>query len=185
MINEILADMTARMDGAVNALQTEFTGLRTGRANPELLSSVIVDAYGSKMPINQVGTVAVSGTRSLSVSVWDSGLASATEKAIRDADLGLNPMTEGNVIRINLPELNEERRGELVKVARKYAETGRVSVRNVRRDGLDKIKKLEKDGEITEDDERKYADEIQKIADAHVKMVDEALASKEQDIMTV
>ena len=185
MIEAILSDLSNRMDGAVNALKTEFSGLSTGRASTDLLNPVVVDAYGSQMPLNQVGTVSISGTRSLSVQVWDAGLADATEKAIREAGLGLNPSSEGNVIRINLPELNEERRKDLIKVARKYAENGRVSIRNVRRDGMDKVKKAEKDNLISEDDVRRYSDEIQKATDAAVKLVDDSLASKESDIMQV
>lgn len=185
MIDAILGDLNSRMDGAINSLKQEFNGLRTGRASGDLLAPVMVDAYGAQMPLAQVATVSVSGTRSLSISVWDAGLVQATEKAIRESGLGLNPSTEGNVLRINLPELNEERREELVKVARKYAESARVSIRNVRRDGMDKIKKAEKDGDITEDDSRKYADDVQKVADKMVKEVDDTLASKESDIMTV
>lgn len=185
MIDVVLADLTTRMEGALSALKHEFNGLRTGRASADLLAPVMVDAYGASMPLAQVATVSVAGTRSLTISVWDAGLVNATEKAIRDSGLGLNPNTEGNVLRINLPELNEERRQELVKVARKYAENGRVSIRNVRRDGMDTIKKAEKDGDITEDESRKYADDIQKIADKKVKEVDDILASKEEDIMQV
>lgn len=185
MINAVLSDLTTRMDGALSALKHEFNGLRTGRASADLVAPVMVEAYGAPMPLSQVATVSVSGTRSLSISVWDSGLVSATEKAIRDSGLGLNPSTEGNVLRINLPDLNEERRAELVKVARKYAESARVAVRNVRRDGMDAIKKAEKDGDITEDDSHKYADDIQKLADKKVADVDAALASKEEDIMKV
>jgi ribosome recycling factor len=144
-----------------------------------------VEAYGAAMPLSQVATVSVSGTRALSISVWDAGLVSATEKGIRDSGLGLNPSSEGNVIRINLPELNEVRRTELVKVARKYAESARVSMRNVRRDGMDAVKKAEKDNEITEDDGRTFSDDIQKIADKMVKDVDDLLGEKESDIMKV
>lgn len=184
-MDNLMSDLKKRMEGSLEALGREFAGLRTGRANPELLAPVQVDAYGSMMPLNQVGNVTVSGARSISVQVWDKGLMAATEKAIRDADLGLNPMSDGDVIRINLPELNEERRKDLLKVAKKYAESGRVSVRNVRRDGMDKIKKMQKDGDISTDEERGLGEEIQKLTDVFVKKVDEALESKEKDIMTV
>ena len=185
MSDNLMQDLKQRMEGAVTATQREFAGLRTGRANPELLAPIQVDAYGSMMPLNQVGNVSVSGNRGLSVQVWDKSLVAATEKAIRDADLGLNPMSDGDVIRINLPELNEERRKELIKVAKKYAENGRVAVRNVRRDGMDAVKKMQKDGEISTDEERLMGEEIQKLTDLHVKKVDEALDHKEKDIMTV
>lgn len=185
MIDSLLSDMTNRMDGALSSLKHEFNGLRTGRASADLVAPVMVDAYGAAMPLNQVATVSVSGTRSLTISVWDGGLIQATEKAIRESGLGLNPNTEGNMLRINLPELNEERREELVKVARKYAESARVSIRNVRRDGMDSIKKAEKDGDITEDDSHKYSDDVQKVADKMVKEVDSLLEAKESDIMTV
>ena len=182
MIEAVISDLSKRMDGAVSALKTEFNGLRTGRASADLLAPVVVDAYGSKMPLNQVGTVSVSDTRSLSISVWDAGLVQATEKAIMESGLGLNPSSEGNTIRINLPELNEESRKDLIKVARKYAENARVSVRNVRRDGMDTIKK---DEALSEDDSRNFGEQVQKVTDTAVKTIDESLASKEADIMQV
>lgn len=185
MIEAVISDLSKRMDGAVNALKTEFNGLRTGRASTDLLSPVVVDAYGSKMPLNQVGNVVVADTRSLSITVWDAGLVQATEKAIMESGLGLNPSSEGNVIRINLPELNEETRKDLIKVARKYAENARVSVRNVRRDGMDTIKKSEKNSEISEDDSRNFGEQIQKVTDASVKIIDDSLTTKEADIMRV
>lgn len=184
-MDALMQDLKQRMEGAVTATGREFAGLRTGRANPELLSPVVVEAYGSPMPLNQVGTVSVSGNRGLAIQVWDKGLVAATEKAIRESDLGLNPMADGDVIRINLPELNEERRKELIKIAKKYAENGRVAVRNVRRDGMDSVKKMQKDGDISTDEERSLGEEIQKLTDLHVKKVDEALEHKEKDIMTV
>ena len=174
-------DIKRRMDGAVENLKKELNGLRTGRASANLLDPVMVDVYGSKMPLNQVGTVSVPEPRMLSVQVWDASNVSAVDKAIRDAGLGLNPMPEGANIRIPLPDLNEERRAELTKVAGKYAETARVSVRNVRRDGMDEIKK---DGN-TEDDEKRLQDEVQKLTDDAIKTVDQMLADKEKDIMTV
>ena len=181
-MDNLLSDIEKRMEGAVVALKNEFAGLRAGRISGDLLNPVMVDAYGSLMPLNQVGTVSVSGTRSLTVSIWDKGLVSAVEKAIRESDLGLNPMSDGDVVRINLPELNEERRKELVKVARKYAENARVSIRNVRRDGIDTVKKSD---ESTEDDVRRMSDRIQELTDAAVKNVDGVLSEKESDIMAV
>lgn len=178
-------NISKRMDGAVESLQKEFSGLRTGRASASLLDPVVVDLYGSKMPINQVGTVSVPEPRLISVQVWDASAVRSVEKAIRDAGLGLNPMPDGNNIRIPIPDLNEERRQELVKVAGKYAETARISVRNVRKDGMDGIKKMEKDGGISEDDVKRLSDEVQKMTDDTVKKIDSILSDKEKDIMTV
>ena len=180
-----LDDIERRMKGAMDALRHEFAGLRTGRASTSLLDTVVVDVYGSNMPINQIGTVSVPEARMLSVQVWDKGNASAVEKAIRNAGLGLNPMNDGQLIRCPIPELNEERRAELVKVAGKYSEQARISVRNVRKGGMDVLKKLEKDKEISEDEHKLYADEVQELTDKTVKLVDELLASKEQEIMQV
>lgn len=179
------ADLKRRMDGAIDNLQKEFAGLRTGRASAGMLDPVMVDAYGSKMPLNQVATVSVPESRMLSVQVWDGSMAKAVEKAIRDSGLGLNPQPEGSVIRIPIPDLNEERRTELSKVAGKYAENGRVSVRNVRRDGMDTLKKLEKDKEISEDESKRFADDVQKMTDEHIKKIDTMLSDKEKDIMQV
>lgn len=178
-------DLKRRMDGAIETLQKELSGLRTGRASAHLLDTVVVDLYGSKMPINQVGTISVPEPRMLSIQVWDSSAVRSVEKAIRDAGLGLNPMPDGNNIRIPLPDLNEERRQELTKIAGKYAESSRVAVRNVRRDGMDIIKKAEKAGEISEDDMKRLSDEIQKLTDESIKKIDEMLSAKEKDIMTV
>lgn len=183
--NDIIKDLKRRMDGALEALRHEFAGLRTGRASASLLDPIKVNAYGSEMPLNQVGTVSVPEPRMLSVQVWDQGLAKAVEKAIRDSDLGLNPIGEGAVIRIPIPELNEERRRELGRVAGKYAEQARISIRNVRRDGLDKFKRLEKDGELSQDENRGLADKVQAMTDEHIKQVDEMLAAKEKEIMQV
>lgn len=174
-------DLKRRMDGALDALSKEFGGLRTGRASASLLEPVVVDVYGSKMPLNQVGTVSVPEARMLSVQVWDQNNVHAVEKAIRDSGLGLNPMPEGNNIRIPLPDLTEERRAELSKIAGKYAESARVSVRNVRRDGMDEIKK----DDFPEDEAKRLQDEVQKLTDDAIKRVDDALADKEKDIMTV
>jgi ribosome recycling factor len=179
------ADTTRRMEGAIENLKMEFGGLRTGRASVNLLDSVMVDAYGSKMPLNQVGTVAAPESRLLTVQVWDANMIKATEKAIRESGLGLNPQPDGNVIRLPIPDLNEERRAELSKIAGKYGEAARVSIRNVRRDGMETIKKMEKDGDISEDDQKRLGEEIQKLTDEHVTKVDTMLADKEKDIMTV
>ncbi|GJL84854.1 MAG: ribosome-recycling factor [Micavibrio sp.] len=179
------ADLKRRMDGAVDVLSTEFGGLRTGRASANLLDPVQVDVYGSSMPLNQVASISVPESRLLTVQVWDAGQVKAVEKAIRESGLGLNPQPEGNMIRIPIPDLNEERRQELTKVAGKYAEAARVSVRNVRRDGMDALKKLEKDKEISEDEHKAKSDEVQKLTDEVIKTIDTMLADKEKDIMTV
>lgn len=178
-------DIKRRMDGALDVLKKEFSGLRTGRASVNLLDTVMVDMYGSKMPLSQVGTISVPEPRLLSVQVWDGDAVKTVEKAIRDAGLGLNPMPDGNNIRIPVPDLNEERRLELTKIAGKIAESTRISVRNVRRDGMDSIKKMEKDGEISEDDLKRLSDEIQKLTDDTIKSIDTSLSDKEKDIMTV
>lgn len=180
-----LDDIERRMRGAFDALKHEFSGLRTGRATTSLLDSVMVDVYGAMMPINQIGTVSVPEARMLSVQVWDKGNAQAVEKAIRNAGLGLNPMNDGQLIRCPIPELNEERRAELAKVAAKYSEQARISIRNVRKAGMDLLKKLEKDKELSEDDHKMYADEVQDLTNKSVKLVDDALATKEQEIMQV
>mgnify|MGYP001551669998 CR=1 FL=1 len=178
-------EMTRRMKGAVATLKTEFSGLRTGRASPALLDPVTVDAYGSQLPLNQVGNISTPEPRLLTVQVWDKGLAKAVDKAIRDAGLGLNPQMDGQLLRIPIPELNEERRKELAKLASKYAEQARVAVRNVRRDGMEVLKKLEKDHKIGQDEHHKLGDELQKLTDAHIKEIDQVLHGKEQEIMQV
>lgn len=178
-------DVGKRMDGAVEALKREFTGLRTGRASPSLLEGVTVEAYGAVSPLVAVAAVSAPEPRLLSVSVWDRSMVKAVEKAIRESGLGLNPQTEGATIRVPIPELNQERRNELAKVAAKYAEDAKVAVRNVRRDGMEEIKKLEKDGDIGKDDARKLSDEVQKLTDAHVAKIDEALAAKQDEIRQV
>jgi ribosome recycling factor len=178
-------EMTRRMKGAVATLKSEFSGLRTGRASPALLDPVTVDAYGSQVPINQVGNISTPESRLLTVQVWDKGLVKAVDKAIRDAGLGLNPQADGQLLRIPIPELNEERRKELAKLASKYAELARVAVRNVRRDGMEILKKLEKDHKIGQDEHHKLSDELQKLTDAHIKEIDQVLHGKEQEIMQV
>lgn len=185
MAATVIADLKRRMEGALDTLRKEFSGLRTGRASANLLEPVMVDAYGSAMPINQVGTISVPEPRLITVTVWDKGLVKATEKAIRDANLGLNPSSDGTLIRVPLPDLNQERRQELSKIAGRYAEQARVSVRNVRRDGMDAVKKLEKDGELSQDEARKWSDEVQGLTDGFIKRVDETLAAKEKDILQV
>jgi ribosome recycling factor len=180
-----LEDVKGRMQKPIASLKDELAGLRTGRASASLLEPVTVEAYGSRMPLNQVATVSVPEPRMLSVQVWDRSMANAVEKAIRDSGLGLNPVGEGGVIRVPLPELNEERRRDLTKVAHNYAEQARVAVRHIRRDGMDLLKKLEKDGNISEDEGRRNADQVQKATDAAVSDIDSLLAVKEREIMQV
>src|SRR5690348_5832611 len=180
-----ISELRRRMQGAIQLLKQELGGLRTGRASASLLEPVQVEAYGTHMPLNQVATVSVPEPRLISVQVWDKSMVHAVEKAILAANLGLNPATEGQVLRLRIPELNEERRKELVKVAHKYAETARVAVRHVRRDGLDALKKSEKDGKISRDDHDRMAGEVQKATDQTIQEVDQALAGKEREIMTV
>lgn len=185
MSDEIVSALKDRMIAAFAVVHKDFSGLRTGRASPNLLESVVVDAYGNRMHINQLGNINVPEPRLLTVQVWDASLAPAVEKAIRDAGLGLNPSSAGAVIRVPLPDLSTERRKELAKVAGKYAEQGRIAVRNIRRDGMDQIKTLEKNGDLSEDDSRHFADQIQKVTDEYIKKVDEALSHKEKEIMQV
>lgn len=180
-----LKEYEKRMQGAIDALKKEFAGLRTGRASVSLLDPVMVEAYGQRMPLNQCGTVSAPEPRLLSVQVWDKGLVVAVQKAIREAGLGLNPSADGQLVRVPIPELNEERRRELTKVAHKYAEQARVAVRNVRRDGMEDLKKAEKDKSISQDEHRRLHEEVQKMTDRFVKMADDTLAGKEKEIMTV
>lgn len=180
-----LKDIRKRMDGAIEVLRRELGALRTGRASAGILEPVTVEAYGTRLPISQVGTIGVPEPRMLTVHVWDRSLVKAVEKAIRSADLGLNPQVDGDVIRIPLPELTEERRQELVKVAHKYAEQARIAIRNVRRDGMEQLKRMEKEGLISQDEHRHWAEEIQKLTDQHIATVNTLLEQKEKDIMTV
>jgi ribosome recycling factor len=180
-----LADLKKRMDSALEVLRKELQGLRTGRASASLLEPIVVEAYGSEMPLTQVGTVNVPEPRMLTVQVWDRGLVKAVEKAIRSSSLGLNPAVDGQLLRVPLPELTQERRAELVKVAHKYAEQARVAVRNVRRDGMDQLKKLEKDGDISQDEHKHWSDEVQKLTDKHIESVNQLLDHKEKDILQV
>lgn len=181
----VLSTYSKRMDKAVAALKEEFGSLRTGRASASLLDQVHVEAYGSSMPLNQVGAVSVPEPRMITVNIWDKGLVVAAEKAIRNAGLGLNPVVDGQNLRIPIPPLTEERRRDLVKVAGKYAEQQRVAVRNVRREANDDLKKAEKDGAISQDEQKRMEGEVQKLTDEAVKRIDEALKTKEQEIMQV
>lgn len=186
MSNEYdLADLKRRMEGAINAFSGDLAGLRTGRASASLLDPIMIDAYGSQMPITQVANVTVPEPRMLAVNVWDKGMVSAVEKAIRESTLGLNPMTDGTTVRVPLPELNEERRRELVKVANQYAENARIAVRHVRRDGMDVLKKLEKDGDLGKDEARAESESVQKQTDGFIERIDKMLTEKEQEILQV
>ena len=178
-------DIQRRMDGAISAFKSDLASLRTGRASSNLLDVVQVEAYGSKMPLNQVANVTVPEPRMISVSVWDKQMVGAVDKGIREANLGFNPIVDGQNLRIPLPELNEERRKELVKVAHTYAENAKVAVRHVRRDGMDDLKKAEKDGDISQDDQRRDSDRVQKMTDDVIVEVDRLLAEKEKEIMQV
>ncbi len=180
-----LADLKRRMQATIASYKHDLGGLRTGRASSSMLDPIQVDAYGSLMPLNQVATVTVPEPRMLSVQVWDRSMAAAVDKAIREANLGLNPQMEGQIIRVRIPELNEQRRKEMVKVAHKYAEEARVAVRHVRRDGLDLLKKLEKDGKMSEDDAARQSDQVQKATDQSIVEIDQILGAKEKEIMQV
>jgi ribosome recycling factor len=182
---QLLKDLRRRMDGAVEVLRKEFGGLRTGRASTSLLEPITVDAYGATMPLNQLGNISVPEPRMITVQVWDRAMVKAVDKAIRESGLGLNPQTEGQVIRVPIPDLNEERRRELTRVAAKYAESARVSVRNIRRDGIETLKKQEKDGGLSQDLQRKLQQDVQHLTDDYVKRIDEALAQKDREILQV
>ncbi len=173
------------MDGALASLKAEFGGLRTGRAHAGLLEPVTVEAYGQQTPLNQVGTINVPEPRMLSVQVWDKSMVGAVERAIRNSNLGVNPVVDGQTVRIPIPALNEERRRDLVKVAGTYAEQARVAVRNVRRDGMETLKRLEKAGEISEDDHSLYSEEVQSMTDSTIEAIDAALKTKQEEIMQV
>jgi ribosome recycling factor len=178
-------DLKRRMNASLDTLKKEFSGLRTGRASASLLDTVTVEAYGSRVPLSQVGSINVPEPRLLTVSVWDTGVLKSVEKAIRDAGLGLNPQADGTLIRVPIPQLNEERRKELQKIAGKYAEAGRVSIRNIRRDGMDSLKKMEKDKIISEDESKRKSEEVQKATDDIIAQLDKLLVEKEKDIMVV
>jgi ribosome recycling factor len=178
-------DFNRRMDGALEILRKEFAGLRTGRASANLLEPVQVEAYGNRMPLNQVGTVNVPEPRMITVQVWDKSMVKAVESAIREAGLGLNPMADGQLVRVPIPDLSEERRDEITKIAHKYAEQARISVRNVRRDAMDKLKRMEHDHEMSEDEHRDWNTKVQKMTDEHIKKIDDTLATKEHEIKQV
>lgn len=178
-------DLQRRMEGAISAFKNDLASLRTGRASANLLDPVMVEAYGSSMPINQVGTVSVPEPRMISVSVWDKSMVGAVDRAIRESNLGFNPIVDGTTLRIPIPELNEERRKQLVKIAHQYAENARVSVRHVRRDGMEHAKKAEKDGEISQDDHRVQSERVQKMTDESITSIETLLNEKEAEIMHV
>lgn len=181
----VIEEFDKRMDGALESLRKEFAGLRTGRASTGMLDPIMVEVYGQMMPLNQVGTVGVPEPRLLTVQVWDKGSVKAVEKAIRDSGLGLNPQPDGQLIRVPIPELNQERRAEIVKISGKYAESARVAVRNVRRDAMDALKKAEKDGKMTEDEHKNWSEKVQKITDDHIKKIDDMLAAKEKEVSQI
>ena len=178
-------DLVKRMDGAINSFNGDLVGLRTGRASTNMVDGILVDAYGQKMPIDQVGSISVPEARMISIQVWDKGLVIAVEKAIHESGLGLNPQADGELIRIPIPELNEERREELSKIAGKYAEQSRVAIRNIRRDGMDEIKKIEKDGTVGKDRAVDLSNEVQELTDDYIKKIDEILSQKENEIRQV
>ena len=183
--DELLKDLRRRMDGAIEVLRKEFGGLRTGRASASLLEPVMVNAYGNTVPLNQVASINVPEARLITVQVWDRGVVKAVDKAIRESGLDLNPQTEGQVIRVPIPDLNEERRRNLTRVAGKYAEDAKVAVRNVRRDGIEVLRRREKDADISQDEQRKLQGEIQHLTDDYIRRIDEALAQKDKEILQV
>ena len=185
MADPDIDDIQRRMAGALEVLKQEFAGLRTGRASASLLEPITVDAYGGQMPLNQLAHINVPEPRLLTVQVWDKGAVKAVEKAILASGLGLNPAVDGQLIRVPIPELNEERRQELTRVAGKYAEQARVAVRNVRRDGMDSLKRMEKDGEMSQDEHRAWADEVQQLTNEMVARIDETAVAKEEEILRV
>ena len=178
-------DLIKRMDGAISSFNSDLAGLRTGRASTNMVDGIMIDAYGQKMPIDQVGSISVPEARMISIQVWDKGLVIAVEKAIHESGLGLNPQVDGELIRIPIPELNEERREELSKIAGKYAEQSRIAIRNVRRDGMDEIKKIEKDGTVGKDRAIDLSNEVQELTDDYIKKIDEMLSQKENEIRQV
>jgi ribosome recycling factor len=184
-LNSLKQDLARRMDGAMDTLKREFSGLRSGRASPALLEPVRVEAYGNLVPLSQVGTIAVPEARMITVQVWDRSLVHAVIIAIRDSGLGLNPGNDGQLVRVPIPQLTGERRAELAKAAHRYAEGAKVAVRGVRRDGMEQIKALEKKSTISQDEATDWHDEVQKLTDAYVKRIDDALADKDKEIMQV
>lgn len=184
-LKAVLDDLTRRMDGALESLKRDFAGLRSGRASPALLEPVKVEAYGSEVPLTQIGSIAVPEARMLTVQVWDRTMVGAVEKAIRDSGLGLNPAADGQLVRVPIPQLTEERRIELAKAAGRYAENAKIAVRGVRRDGMDQAKSAEKNGDISQDEVKIWSDDIQKLTDTYVKRVDDLLSDKEKEIKQV
>jgi ribosome recycling factor len=184
-LTALKTDLTRRMDGALETLRRDFGGLRTGRASPALLEPVKVEAYGTEVPITQVGTIGVPEPRMITVQVWDRTLVGAVERAIRDSGLGLNPGSDGQVVRVPIPQLTAERRGELAKAAGRYAEGSRVAIRGVRRDGMDQIKASEKKGEIGEDEMKDWSDQVQKLTDGYIRRIDDSLTDKDKEIRQV
>jgi ribosome recycling factor len=183
--SELLKELHDKMDAAIEHVKKEFAGLRAGRATPQLLEPIMVEAYGNMVPVHQLGNINVPEPRTLSIQVWDKGLIKSVEKAIRDSGLGLNPVADGQTIRVPVPQLNEERRKEMARITAKYAEEGRISIRNIRRHGLDILKKMEKDKVISEDETVRHEKEIQKLTDEYITKVDSLLSNKEKDIMQV
>jgi ribosome recycling factor len=184
-LNALKTDLTRRMDGALETLRRDFAGLRSGRASPALLEPVKVEAYGGEVPITQVATIAVPEARMITAQVWDRTLVGAVERAIRDAGLGLNPMADGQLVRVPIPQLTGERRAELSKAAHRYAEASKVSVRGVRRDGMEQIKQAESKSVISQDDQKRWSDEVQKLTDSYIKRIDDSLADKDKEIKQV
>ena len=185
MFDIIKDDITSRMDSSIQSLKSDMQGIRTGRASPSMLDSIKIDAYGQKMNINQVGNITTPDPRTINIDIWDSSNVSLVEKALRESDLGINPMIEGNLIRLPLPQLTEERRNEFLKMASKISENTKVAVRNIRRDGIEQVKKLEKDKEIGQDDSKKYQENIEKITADQIKSIDEILKNKEEDLKKI
>jgi ribosome recycling factor len=184
-LNSLKTDLTRRMDGAIETLRREFAGLRSGRASPALLEPVRVEAYGGEVPITQVATIAVPEARMITAQVWDRSLIGAVERAIRDSGLGLNPMSDGQLVRVPIPQLTGERRAELSKAAARYAEGAKVAVRGVRRDGMDQVKQAESKGTISQDDQKRWSDEVQKLTDEYIKRIDSQLVDKDKEIKQV
>ena len=185
-MNEINKDdLSKRMDGDISSFNGDLAGLRTGRASTSMVDGILVDAYGQKMPLDQVGSISVPEARMISIQVWDKGLVVAVEKSIHESGLGLNPQVDGELIRIPIPELNEERREELSKISGKYAEQAKISIRNVRRDGMDEIKKIEKEGSVGKDRAKDLEGEVQELTDDYIKRIDDILSQKESEIRQV
>ena len=185
MFEEIKKDVENRMDSSLQSAKSELSGIRAGRASPSMLDSIKIDAYGQKMNINQLGNITTPDARSISIDIWDQSNVNFVEKSIRESDLGINPIVEGNLIRLPLPQLTEERRDEFLKMARKIAENSKVAIRNIRRDGIEKIKKLEKNKEIGQDDSKKYQASVEQITSNYTDSIDKSLKSKEEDLKQI